>query len=130
MAKEKLKKVSLTKEVKAAIIVSFLAIFLFGGIMLLSTKENDGLSEEELNKTINGIEKPEEPEKPQIIEMSNEYMEALEEYKESLRIYREELLELYELQAKLEKGEIKFSEYINNTRISSTTNIKKICNDK
>lgn len=43
MAKEKLKKVSLTKEVKAAIIVSFLAIFLFGGIMLLSTKENDDL---------------------------------------------------------------------------------------
>lgn len=42
MAKEKLKKVSLTKEVKAAIVVSILAVFLFGGIMLFSrTGEED-----------------------------------------------------------------------------------------
>ena len=38
MAKEKLKKVSLTKEVKAAIVVSLLAIFLFGGIMIFSNR--------------------------------------------------------------------------------------------
>ena len=42
MAKEKLKKVSLTKEVKAAIVVSLLAVFLFGGIMIFSNRvEND-----------------------------------------------------------------------------------------
>lgn len=38
MAKEKLKKVSLTKEVKAAIVVSILAIFLFGGIMIFANR--------------------------------------------------------------------------------------------
>lgn len=38
MAKEKLKKVSLTKEVKAAIALSILAIFLFGGIMIFSNR--------------------------------------------------------------------------------------------
>jgi stage II sporulation protein Q len=41
MAKEKLKKVSLTREVKAAIVVSILAIFLFGGIMLFANKGED-----------------------------------------------------------------------------------------
>ena len=40
MAKEKVKKVSLTKEVKAAVVVSILAIFLFGGIMVLSNRDN------------------------------------------------------------------------------------------
>lgn len=43
MAKEKLKKVSLTKEVKAAIVVSILAIFLFGGIMIFSSKKEGDL---------------------------------------------------------------------------------------
>ncbi len=43
MAKEKLKKVSLTKEVKAAIVVSILAIFLFGGIMIFSNKKEGEL---------------------------------------------------------------------------------------
>ena len=38
MAKEKLKKVSLTKEVKAAIVVSILAVFLFGGIMIFANR--------------------------------------------------------------------------------------------
>ena len=38
MAKEKLKKVSLTKEVKTAIVVSILAVFLFGGIMIFANK--------------------------------------------------------------------------------------------
>lgn len=41
MAKEKLKKVSLTKEVKAAIVVSLLAIFLFGGIMMFTNRSNE-----------------------------------------------------------------------------------------
>ena len=41
MAKEKLKKVSLTKEVKAAIVVSILAIFLFGGIMIFANRGGD-----------------------------------------------------------------------------------------
>ena len=43
MAKEKLKKVSLTKEVKSAIVVSILAIFLFGGIMVFSNKKEGEL---------------------------------------------------------------------------------------
>ena len=38
MAKEKLKKASLTKEVKAAIVVSLLAVFLFGGIMIFANR--------------------------------------------------------------------------------------------
>ena len=41
MAKEKLKKVSLAKEVKAAIVVSLLAIFLFGGIMIFANRNGD-----------------------------------------------------------------------------------------
>ena len=41
MKKEKLKKVSLTKEVKTAITISLLAIFLFGGIMIFSNR-NEG----------------------------------------------------------------------------------------
>lgn len=41
MAKEKLKKVSLTKEVKAAIVVSLLAVFLFGGIMIFTNRSNE-----------------------------------------------------------------------------------------
>jgi len=41
MAKEKLKKVSLTKEVKTAIVVSILAIFLFGGIMIFANRGED-----------------------------------------------------------------------------------------
>ena len=41
MAKEKLKKASLTKEVKAAIVVSLLAIFLFGGIMIFNSKNEN-----------------------------------------------------------------------------------------
>jgi len=38
MAEKNLKKVSLTKEVKAAIVVSLLAILLFGGIMIFSNR--------------------------------------------------------------------------------------------
>lgn len=42
MADKKLKKVSLAKEVKAAIVLSLMAIFLFGGIMIFSnTGEGD-----------------------------------------------------------------------------------------
>ena len=41
MAKEKLKKVSLAKEVKAAIVVSLLAVFLFGGIMIFANRSSD-----------------------------------------------------------------------------------------
>lgn len=41
MAKEKLKKVSLTREVKTAIVVSILAIFLFGGIMIFANRGED-----------------------------------------------------------------------------------------
>ena len=41
MTKQKLKKVSLTKEVKAAIAVSLLAVFLFGGIMIFSNKAQE-----------------------------------------------------------------------------------------
>ncbi len=42
MANQKLKKVSLTKEVKAAIVVSLLAIFLFGGIMIFANRGGNG----------------------------------------------------------------------------------------
>ena len=41
MAEQKLKKVSLTREVKAAIVVSLLAVFLFGGIMIFSNRANN-----------------------------------------------------------------------------------------
>ena len=41
MAKEKLKKVSLAKEVKAAIVVSLLAVFLFGGLMIFANRSSD-----------------------------------------------------------------------------------------
>lgn len=41
MAKEKLKKASLTKEVKITIVMSLLAIFIFGGIMIFNNK-NEG----------------------------------------------------------------------------------------
>ena len=41
MAKEKLKKVSLTREVKTAIVVSILAVFLFGGIMIFANRGGD-----------------------------------------------------------------------------------------
>ena len=41
MAKEKLKKVSLAKEVKAAFVVSLLAVFLFGGIMIFANRSTD-----------------------------------------------------------------------------------------
>lgn len=40
MAEQKLKKVSLSKEFKAAIVVSLLAVFLFGGIMIFANKGN------------------------------------------------------------------------------------------
>ena len=40
MAEKKLKKVSLTREVKAAIVVSLLAVFLFGGIMIFTNRGN------------------------------------------------------------------------------------------
>lgn len=40
MADKKLKKVSLTREVKAAIVVSLLAVFLFGGIMIFANRGN------------------------------------------------------------------------------------------
>ena len=38
MAEQKLKKVSLTKEVKAVIALSLLAVFLFGGIMIFANR--------------------------------------------------------------------------------------------
>lgn len=40
MAEKKLKKVSLTREVKAAVVVSLLAVFLFGGIMIFANRGN------------------------------------------------------------------------------------------
>ena len=43
MAKEKLKKVSLTKEFKAAVVLSILAVFLFGGIMFFSNSTTDDM---------------------------------------------------------------------------------------
>ena len=43
MAKEKLKKVSLAKEVKAAIVVSLMAIILFGGIIIFSNRQQDDI---------------------------------------------------------------------------------------
>ena len=41
MAEKKLKKVSLTKEVKAAIVLSLLAIFLFGGVMIFTNRNEE-----------------------------------------------------------------------------------------
>lgn len=67
MAKEKLKKASLTKEVKAAIVVSLLAIFLFGGIMIFANRnEGDQVvvnpSDDETNTNIpSDDDNPQEP---------------------------------------------------------------------
>ena len=41
MSKEKLKKVSLTKEVKAALVLSILAILLFGGSMIFANRNSE-----------------------------------------------------------------------------------------
>ena len=41
MAEKKLKKASLSKEIKAAMVVSLLAIFLFGGIMIFSNHSSE-----------------------------------------------------------------------------------------
>lgn len=43
MAKEKLKKVSLTKEVKVAVVLSILAVFLFGGVMFFSNRNTEDI---------------------------------------------------------------------------------------
>lgn len=64
MAEQKLKKVSLTKEVKAAIVVSLLAVFLFGGIMIFANRGEDSQvvvnpSDDQTN--VGDIEKPQEP---------------------------------------------------------------------
>lgn len=72
MAKEKLKKVSLTKEVKAAIVVSILAIFLFGGIMIFSNKKEGDLvvvnpSVDEENKNDSNDENK-DPQTPVVVE--------------------------------------------------------------
>ena len=66
MAKEKLKKASLTKEVKAAIVVSLLAMFLFGGIMIFNNRsEGDQVvvnpSEDETNTDTPSDNKPQTP---------------------------------------------------------------------
>ena len=72
MAEQKLKKVSLTKEVKAAIVVSLLAIFLFGGIMIFANRGNDDAVvvnpsvDEEVNKAPGTVEP--EPETPVVVE--------------------------------------------------------------
>jgi len=73
MAKEKLKKVSLTKEVKAAIVVSILAIFLFGGIMIFANRgEEDRVVvnpsvDGDTNNGDNGGQNP-QPENPVVVE--------------------------------------------------------------
>ena len=73
MAKEKLKKVSLTKEVKAAIVVSILAIFLFGGIMIFANRgEEDAVVvnpsvDGDTNNGDDGNQTP-QPENPVIVE--------------------------------------------------------------
>lgn len=67
MAKEKLKKVTLTKEVKAAIVVSILAVFLFGGIMIFANRGNDDVvvvnpaPDEGTNNDGNQNQEPETP---------------------------------------------------------------------
>ncbi len=64
MAKEKLKKVSLTKEFKAAVVLSILAVFLFGGIMFFSNS-NDGdmvVVNPSVDNSTNGGEEDENPE--------------------------------------------------------------------
>lgn len=72
MAKEKLKKVSLTKEVKAAIVVSILAVFLFGGIIMFANRGNG--DQVVVNPDINGDNNNDEgnqnqqPETPVIVE--------------------------------------------------------------
>lgn len=64
MAKEKLKKVSLTKEFKAAVVLSILAVFLFGGIMFFSNS-NDGdmvVVNPSVDNSTNGGEENKNPE--------------------------------------------------------------------
>lgn len=62
MAEKKLKKVSLTKEVKAAIVVSLLAVFLFGGIMIFANRGENNQTvvnpsdDEQVTPDINGGE--------------------------------------------------------------------------
>lgn len=72
MAKEKLKKVSLTKEVKSAIVVSILAIFLFGGIMIFANKGSDDAVVVNPNPDNNGDsnnnQNPDEEKPPIIVE--------------------------------------------------------------
>ena len=71
MAKEKLKKASLTKEVKAAIVVSLLAIFLFGGIMIFTNKgEEDRIVVNPSDDEQNTNTPPDEdkPQNPVIVE--------------------------------------------------------------
>lgn len=72
MAEQKLKKVSLTKEVKAAIVVSLLAIFLFGGIMIFANRGNDDAVVVNPSVDNDGNQDPgtidPEPEKPVVVE--------------------------------------------------------------
>lgn len=74
MAKEKLKKVSLTKEVKAAIVVSILAVFLFGGIMIFANRGGEDAVvvnpsvDEGNNNNNNNDNQTQEPTTPIVVE--------------------------------------------------------------
>lgn len=74
MAKEKLKKVSLTREVKAAIVVSFLAVFLFGGIMIFANRGSDDIVvvnpsvDDDTNNNNNDNNQTQQPETPVVVE--------------------------------------------------------------
>lgn len=64
MAEQKLKKVSLSREVRAAIVVSLLAVFLFGGIMIFANK-NEGsqtvVNPSDDKTNVGDNEKPQDP---------------------------------------------------------------------
>lgn len=72
MAKEKLKKASLTKEVKAAIVVSLLAIFLFGGIMIFNNRSEEGQVVVNPDNNQGDVQQPDdsnkEPQTPVVVE--------------------------------------------------------------
>ena len=87
MAKEKLKKVSLTKEFKAAVVLSILAVFLFGGIMFFSNSTTDDMV------VVN----------PSIDESTNQDDDSQNQGSENQVIVEEKLIKPFSVNAKVER---------------------------
>lgn len=105
MANQKLKKVSLTKEVKAAIVVSLLAIFLFGGIMIFTNRgEGDQVVVNPSDDT--NISKPENP-NPTPENPTNVVEKLLKPYNVNVKVERY----YFDVSDPVEKQELAISEY-------------------